>query len=158
MGQSRETAGEGDAHSHSRIQKLLDEIDAVVTAAEWNGSFEAHHRRELGKFLERLDEVFEEHAREEETGIFREIRSEIGEAGRQKLEAVLEQHRIFEDHLEALRRRFESLEVGASGGDGFLQEIEEEVESLREVWRDHDSSEHDLFDLLSSGNEGRSGR
>lgn len=138
-------------HSHSRIRKILDEIDAVVTAARWNGTYEPHHRRELESFLDRLREVFEGHAEFEEEGLFEEIRPKLDEEGLEDLESVIDQHREFSDQLEVVEERFEQIEVGASAEDEPLRRLEEDVDELQNLWTRHDRAEGELFARISEG-------
>lgn len=141
-------AGDDGHHSHSRIRKILDEIDAVLTAALWNGTFEAHHRQDLENFVERLREIFEDHAEYEEEGIFEEMRPMLDDDGLEQLEVVIDQHRKFSDHLDRVESLFDELEVGASADDEPLRRLDESVDKLQELWSQHDASERKLFEHL----------
>lgn len=140
-----ETVQEDLDHSHSRMRKVIDEVVAVVSAAEEHGGFEAHHRDELGDFLEQLAERFDRHAAYEETEIFEKMPpTPDGDRG-EAIQEAIKQHRRFTTRLDEARELLDGVEPGDGADDETVAELRERVFELEEIWDRHDETERAIF-------------
>jgi hypothetical protein len=127
------------------MRKVIDEVIAVVSAAEEHGGFEAHHRDELAVSLERLAERFDCHAAYEETEIFEEMAPMLEEDRREAIEQAIQQHRRFMNRLGEARELLGEVEPGAGADDETVSELREWVFELEEIWDRHDETERAIF-------------